>query len=283
MKVLVTGSAGLLGRDVLRQLEGRRGMECIGADKEDFDLLDASAVRSYIENAAPDAIVHCAGYTQVDKAESQPEVCAAVNGLGTVHLLRAAGAVGAKVVYISSAFVFPGTGEAPWQEDAAYGPVNVYGMSKVQGEDAVRSLTNHYFILRTGLLFGSHGPNFVRDLPELCREKSEIRLPADQFCSPSYTRDVARVIGDMIVTEKYGIYHVRNEGFFSMAELAKTVMKKSGLRGRVLPVPSEEIPAPAKRPLNARLASVRLEAAGFRPMPDAESALDRFLEEMKKN
>ena len=279
MKVLVTGYSGQLGWDTVRELEAR-GIECRGVSKQDFDLTDAQAVRDYVRAYRPTVIVHCAAYTGVDKAESQPEICAAVNGMGTVNMVRAALSVGAKLVFISTDYVFPGTGDQPYQIDDNYGPLNVYGMSKVQGEDAVRSLMTRYFILRTSWVFGKNGRNFVRTMLRLGAEKKEIRVVSDQIGSPTYTRDLARVICDMLPTEKYGIYHVRNEGFLSWYDFAKMIMDKAGLRCRVVPVPSSEYPTPAKRPLNSRLDGSRLAEAGFKPMPPVEDALSRYLEEI---
>ncbi len=280
MKVLVTGYAGQLGWDTVQQLQAR-GIECRGVDMQDFDLTDGQAVKDYVQAYHPTAIVHCAAYTNVDKAESQPEICAAVNGMGTVNLVRAALSVGAKVVFISSDYVFPGTGDQPWKIDDPYGPLNVYGMSKVQGEDAVRSLMTRYFILRTSWVFGKNGNNFVRTMLRLGSEKKEIRVVNDQIGSPTYTKDLARVICDMLPTEKYGIYHVRNEGFLSWCAFARMIMEKAGLPCRVVPVFSYEYPTPAKRPHNSRLDGSRLEEAGFDPMPSVGNALDRFLEEIR--
>ena len=280
MKVLVTGYAGQLGWDTVRLLEAR-GVECRGVDLQDFDLNDPPAVMEYVRNYRPTAVVHCAAYTNVDKAESEPELCAAVNGMGTMNVVRAALAVGAKMVFISTDYVFPGTGDQPWKVDDPYGPLNVYGMSKVQGEDAVRSLMTRFFILRTSWVFGKNGRNFVRTMLRLGAEKKEIRVVSDQVGSPTYTRDLARVICDMLPTEKYGIYHVRNEGFISWYEFAKMIMKKAGLPCRVLPVLSSEYPTAARRPLNSRLDGSALEEAGFAPMPSVEDALDRYLAELE--
>ena len=171
--------------------------------------------------------------------------------------------------------------DQPWQINDPYGPLNVYGMSKVQGEDAVRSLMTRYFILRTSWVFGKNGHNFVRTMLRLGTEKKEIRVVNDQIGSPTYTQDLARVICDMIITDKYGIYHVRNEGFLSWYDFAKMIMEKAGRPCRVIPVPSSEYPTPAKRPLNSRLDGSRLAEAGFEPMPTVEDALDRYLDEIR--
>ena len=281
MKVLVTGYAGQLGYEVVRLLESR-GIPCRGVDQAEFSVTDAGAVLDYVRQYAPDVIVHCAAYTQVDKAETEPEVCAAVNGMGTVYMVRAALSVGAKMVYISSDYVFPGTGDRPYETDDAYGPKNVYGVSKVQGEDAVRSLMTRYFIIRTSWLFGGNGSNFVRTMLRLGREKKELRVVSDQVGSPTYARDLARVICDMIPTEKYGIYHVRNEGFLSWADFAKMIMEKSGISCRIVPVSSAEYVTLARRPLNSRLSGKKLLDAGFGSMPSVEDALDRYLEELRE-
>ena len=280
MKVLVTGFGGQLGWDTVRLLE-ERGVECRGVDIEDFSLTDAAAVKAYVQEYRPDAVVHCAAYTNVDKAESEPEICAAVNGMGTMNVVRAALSVGAKLVFISTDYVFPGTGDRPWRVDDPYGPQNVYGMSKVQGEDAVRSLMTRYFILRTSWVFGKNGRNFVRTMLRLGAEKKEIRVVSDQIGSPTYTKDLARVICDLLPTEKYGIYHVHNEGYISWYDFARMIMEKAGLPCRVLPVPSSGYPTPAKRPLNSRLDASRLAEAGIAPMPSVEDALDRYLAEIR--
>ena len=282
MKVLVTGYAGQLGYEVVRLLESR-GVPCKGVDIADFSLTDAASVLEYVQQYAPDVIVHCAAYTNVDKAETEPEICAAVNGMGTLHMVRAALSVGAKLVYISTDYVFPGTGDQPYETDDAYGPKNVYGVSKVQGEDAVRSLMTRYFILRTSWVFGKNGKNFVRTMLRLGAEKKELRVVGDQVGSPTYARDLARVICDMIPTEKYGIYHVRNEGYISWADFARMIMEKSGLPCRIIPVPSSEYATLARRPLNSRLSGSKLRIAGFDPMPPVGDALDRYLAELRED
>ena len=276
MKVLVTGAAGQLGYDVLRWLRMRR-VECLGVDVDDFSLTDGAAVLQAVTEHNPDVIVHCAAWTNVDGAESQPEVCCAVNGVGTLNLVRAALNIDAALLYISTDYVFPGTGEAPWKVEDTPCPCNVYGLSKLQGEDAVRALMTRFFILRSSWIFGVHGRNFVRTMLRLGAEKSEVRVVDDQIGSPTYSWDLARVICDVIATEKYGIYHVRNEGFLSWADFADMIMRKAGLPCRVIPVPSSEYPTPARRPFNSRLDGSVLTARGFAPMPSVEDALNRYL------
>lgn len=280
MKVLVTGYNGQLGWDVIRLLE-QRGVPCRGVDIEDFDLTDGAAVRAYVEDYQPDVIVHCAAYTAVDKAESQPEVCAAVNGDGTMNMVRAALAVGAKLVYISTDYVFSGEGDEPWTEESPYNPRNVYGLSKLQGEMAVRAMMKRYFLLRTSWVFGLHGRNFVRTMIQLGRERPEVRVVDDQIGAPTYTADLARVICDLIPTEKYGIYHVTNEGYMSWAHFAELIMAGGNLPCRVVPVTTAEYAAPARRPLNSRLSREALRKAGIAPMPAVEDALGRYLRELE--
>ena len=279
MKVLVTGYEGQLGWDVVRTLEAR-GVPCRGVDVGDFDLRDGAAVKAFVQEYAPDVIVHCGAYTAVDKAESEPEICAAVNGDGTMNVVRAALSVGAKMVYISTDYVFSGEGETPWMEDAPYGPQNVYGLSKVQGEIAVRSLMKRYFLIRTSWVYGIHGRNFVRTMLKLGRERAEIRVVDDQIGAPTYSADLARVICDLIPTEKYGIYHVTNEGYMSWAHFAKLILAGQGLWCRIQPIPSSEYPTPARRPLNSRMSMARLKESGIQPMPSVENALGRYLQEL---
>ena len=279
--VLVTGYAGQLGWDVVHQLENR-GVPCKGVDVNDFDLTDGEAVLAAVRECRPDVIVHCAAYTAVDRAEKEPEKCAAVNGVGTMNLVRAAQEVRAKFVYISTDYVFPGTGETPWRENDEYGPQNVYGLTKMQGEIAVRGALKRFFILRTSWVFGAHGNNFVRTMLRLGAEKSELRVVNDQIGSPTYTQDLARVICDLIPTERYGIYHVRNEGFISWAQFARMIMEARGLPCAIVPVTTEEYGSATKRPLNSRLSAEALAEAGIEPMPTVQDALTRYLNELDR-
>ncbi len=281
MRVLVTGVNGQLGFDVIRRLQLRE-QECLGVDIQDFSLTDEAAVMAAVRNYNPDVIVHCAAYTGVDKAESQPEICCAVNGVGTLYLVRAALAINAALVYISTDYVFPGTGSEPWKIDDTPSPCNVYGLSKLQGEDAVRALMTRFFVVRSSWIYGIHGHNFVRTMLRLGAEKPELRVVDDQIGSPTYSWDLARVICDLISTERFGIYHVRNEGFLSWADFAAMIMDKAGLGCRIIPVPSSQYPTAARRPLNSRLDGSALTARGFAPMPPVEDALNRYLAELNE-
>ena len=275
MKILVTGSNGLPGNEVVRLLK-ERGIPCLGVDHPDFDPADAASVQRCVEDYMPDAILHCGGYTDADKAESLPERCAEVNGFGTLTVARAAVKAGAKMLYLSSAQVFSGTGEQPFAVSDPYGPKNVFGMSKVQGEDAVRSLMTRYYIVRSDWIYGAGRKDFIRPLLRAAQEKKALRVAEDQFGSPTWARDLARVLCDLIVTEKYGIWHARNEGFFSRAEFAELVMKKAGIDCRIIPERTSDLPGVPRRPLNCRLEAEL--PPEIDPMPSVEDALDRYLQ-----
>lgn len=280
MKVLVTGVAGQLGYDVMKRLAELR-IEAKGVDYQDFDLMDSEAVMDAVRAYAPDGIIHCAAYTAVDKAEQEPEKCAAVNGMGTLNMVRAALAVDAKLLLVSTDYVFNGEGDEPFEVNAPYNPKNVYGLSKVQGEEAVRSLMTRFFIVRTAWVFGLNGNNFVKTMLRLGKEKQELNVVADQFGSPTYSKDLARLLCSMIQTNKFGVYHATNEGFCSWAEFAAEIMHQGGLRCRVNPVTTSQYPTPAKRPANSRLSKVCLDAAGFDRLPPWQDALTRYLMELQ--
>jgi len=282
MKVLVTGVAGQLGYDVMKRL-AEMNIEAKGVDYQDFDLTDAEAVMNAVCSYAPDAIIHCAAYTAVDRAEQEPEKCAAVNGMGTLNLVRAALAVDAKLLYVSTDYVFNGEGDEPFEVNSPYGAKNVYGLTKAQGEEAIRSLMTRYFIVRTAWVFGLNGHNFVKTMLRLGAERSEVSVVADQFGSPTYTPDLARLLCDMIVSNKFGVYHATNEGFCSWAEFAAEIMRQGERKCRVNPVATSQYPTPAKRPANSRLSKACLDAAGFNRLPPWQDALARYLQELKAN
>lgn len=276
MKIMVTGATGMLGQDVMHALTEQRH-HCLGVSTADFDLRDGEAVRQAVLAFRPEAIVHCAAYTAVDRAESEPEVCTAVNGLGTLNVARAAVAVGAKLLYISTDYVFDGSGDTPREAKDRPQPLNVYGLSKLQGEEAVRGVTSRHFILRISWLFGHGGGSFVRTIRRLGQEKTEIRVVDDQIGSPTYAPDLARLIARMIVTDRYGTYHAANEGFCSFAEFARVILRADRSRCRVLPVTTAEYGSIARRPLNSRLSRRSLDDNGFPRLPAWEDALHRFL------
>lgn len=281
MKVLVTGVKGQLGYDVMKRLAALN-MEARGVDYTDCDLTDGEAVMKLVRGEAPDAIIHCAAYTAVDRAETEPEKCAAVNGMGTLNLVRAALAVDAKLVYVSTDYVFSGEGDTPFEPGDPYQPRNVYGLTKAQGEEAVRSLMTRYFIVRTAWVFGLNGNNFVKTMLRLGAERSEVSVVGDQIGSPTYTVDLARLLCDMVQTNRYGIYHATNEGFCSWATFAAEIMRQAGLRCTVRAVATSEYPTLARRPANSRLSKNCLDQAGFARLPRWEDALDRYLNELEQ-
>jgi dTDP-4-dehydrorhamnose reductase len=279
MKVLVTGVKGQLGHDVLRTLRSR-SMECLGADIEEFDITDAKAASDFIENYRPGAVVHCSAYTAVDKAEDDRERCMAVNVGGTRNIAAACSEIEAKIVYISTDYVFPGTGDSEYDVDDPTGPLNVYGKSKLDGELAVRELTHKHFIVRISWVFGKNGNNFVKTMLRLGKERSKVNVVCDQVGSPTYTADLAELLCDMVTTEKYGTYHATNEGFCSWAEFAQEIFRLAGYPARVNPIPASEYPTRAARPRNSRMSKKSLDDAGFRRLPPWQDALARYLKEI---
>ena len=278
MKVLVTGVKGQLGYDVVRELN-KRNIEAIGCDLGEFDLTNREQTIDYIVAAHPDAVVHCAAYTAVDKAEDDREVCYNVNVLGTRYVREAAEKIGAKLVYFSTDYVFDGEGETPWKPGDAPSPVNYYGETKYLGEKEVTEYPKS-FIFRISWVFGVNGKNFVRTMLRLGKEKNELTVVADQIGSPTYTYDLARLVVDAIITEKYGVYHATNEGYCSWFEFASCIMNEAGLNCKVKPVTSAEYPTRAKRPHNSRMDKSALIENGFSLLPPWQDALKRYLREI---
>ncbi|MBQ5825541.1 MAG: dTDP-4-dehydrorhamnose reductase [Clostridia bacterium] len=278
MKVLVTGFAGQLGYDVAQELAAR-GISCIAADKGEFDLTNTESVRGFVGACRPDVIVHCAAYTAVDKAEEDSAACYKVNVNGTQNLCSTAKEMQAKFVYISTDYVFDGEKSEPYEVDDVTGPQTVYGSTKLEGENRVRHTCPKHFIIRTAWVFGKNGNNFVKTMLRLGKERETLNVVCDQFGSPTYTKDLARLICDMIQTDKYGTYHATNEGFCSWADFAFEIMRKAGLSTKVVPISSSEYPAKAKRPMNSRLSKQKLVDNGFTPLPDWQDALERYIKE----
>lgn len=277
MKIMVTGANGLLGREVLGQLRDE-GLPCVGVGREDFDVTDADAVQAAVAREAPDAIIHCAAYTAVDKAETEPAECCKVNAMGSLHMARAALAAHARLCLISTDYVFGGDTEEPADVNSPCHPRGVYGLSKLQAEDAVRSIMTRCYIVRTSWLFGQ-GDCFPRTMLRLGRENAAVRVVCDQFGSPTYAPDLARFLCELIRTDRYGIYHATNEGFCSRAEFAEEIFRAAGLSTAVVPVPSSAFPTLARRPANGRLSKASLDRSGFRRFPPWQDALARWLGE----
>lgn len=279
MRVLVTGINGQLGYEVLKCLQ-ERGIFGIGAGRAEFELTDKIQMEEFLRKTQPDAVIHCAGYTNVNRAELEPELCRAVNVQGTKNLAEACKRIGAKMLYISTEYVFPGEGEAYYGTEDKTRPLNVYGKSKRDGELAVQECLEQYFIVRISWGFGRNGNNFVKTMLSLGREKEEIRVVCDQIGSPTYMADVALLLCDMIATEKYGVYHATNEGVCSFAEFAQEIMRQAGLPAKIVPIMSKEYPSPAVRPKNSRLSKASLDRAGFGRLPEWRDALMRYLAEI---
>ena len=280
MKILVTGITGQLGFDVMRVLENR-GIACKGVTRGELPLTEREAVMHCIAEYKPDVVVHCAAYTAVDRAEDEPELCAAVNAAGTRFVAEACAAVDAALIYISTDYVFDGEGTDFYEPDAPKAPQNVYGRTKLEGELAVQELLEKYFIVRISWVFGIHGSNFIRTMLRLAESHETLRVVADQYGSPTYTRDLSVLLADMAQSRHYGVYHATNEGVCSWAELAAEVFRQAEMPVKVIPVSSAEYPVKAKRPHNSRMSKQSLDPAGFSRLPAWQDAVSRYLQELR--
>ncbi len=283
MKVLVTGVKGQLGFDVVNNLT-ERGMEAVGVDIEEMDITDAASVDKVIRETAPDAVIHCAAYTAVDAAEDNAEVCQKVNAEGTRNIAQVCKDLNIKMMYISTDYVFDGQGETPWEPDCkAYKPLSVYGRTKLEGELAVAELVEKYFIVRIAWVFGKNGNNFIKTMLRLGETHDTLRVVCDQIGTPTYTFDLARLLVDMILTEKYGYYHATNEGgYISWYDFACAIFKEAGMDVNVIPVTTEEYGvSKAARPFNSRLEKQKLEEKGFERLPSWQDALSRYINVLK--
>lgn len=279
MKVLVTGVKGQLGYDVMNELK-KRGIEGIGVDVDEMDITDASACKKVIKEICPDAVIHCAAYTAVDAAEDNEELCRKVNADGTRNIAEVCRELDCKMMYISTDYVFDGKGTRPWEPDDNRTPLNVYGQTKYEGEMAVEELLEKFFIVRIAWVFGVNGKNFIRTMIRLGKERGAVSVVDDQVGSPTYTYDLARLLVDMIVTEKYGRYHATNEGLCSWYEFACEIFRQAGMdEVQVTAVDSSTFAAKAARPSNSRMSKDKLEANGFERLPSWQDALGRFLDE----
>lgn len=280
MKVLVTGVKGQLGYDVVNELK-KRGHEAVGVDIEEMDITDEESVNRVIREAAPDAVIHCAAYTAVDAAEDNVDLCRAVNATGTGNIARVCKALDIRMMYISTDYVFNGQGTRPWEPDDQREPLNIYGQTKYEGELEVEENLNKYFIVRIAWVFGVNGKNFIKTMLNLGKTRDKLSVVADQIGSPTYTFDLARLLVDMIETEKYGRYHATNEGLCSWYEFACEIFKQAGMNVTVEPVTSDQFPVKAKRPMNSRISKDKLLENGFQPLPSWQDALRRYLTEIE--
>lgn len=281
MKILVTGVKGQLGYDVVNELK-ERGIETVGVDIEEMDITDAVSVEQVIRSAAPDAVIHCAAFTAVDAAEEKEELCRRVNVEGPRNIAKVCRALDIKMIQISTDYVFEGTGEHPWEPEDECRPKSVYGRTKYEGELAVKEQLDKYFIVRIAWVFGINGKNFVKTMLNLAKSHDTLTVVNDQFGSPTYTYDLAKLLADMVVTEKYGIYHATNEGSCSWYEFACAIFKEAGVEVKVIPVTSEEYGAKANRPANSRMSKEKLTENGFQRLPEWKDALRRYVQELRK-
>ena len=280
MRVLVTGAAGQLGHDVMDELI-KRNHEAVGVDVQEMDITDAEKVRQVITEADVDAVIHCAAYTAVDAAEDNVELCRKINAEGTKNVAKVCRDLNLKMMYISTDYVFDGQGERPWEPDDERHPLNVYGQTKYEGEIAIEESLDKYFIVRIAWVFGVNGKNFIKTMLNLAKTHDRLTVVNDQTGSPTYTYDLARLLVDMIETEKYGRYHATNEGLCTWYEFACEIFKQAGIEIEVAPVSSEEYPAKAKRPQNSRMSKEKLEENGFERLPSWQDALNRYLREIE--
>jgi dTDP-4-dehydrorhamnose reductase len=286
MKVLVTGVKGQLGHDVFNELCAR-GYEAVGVDVEEMDITDAQSVDKMLSSVRPDAVIHCAAWTAVDAAEESENIekVSLVNVQGTKNIAKACRAIGSKMMYISTDYVFDGQGTEPWEADCKeYAPLSVYGRTKLEGELAVAEALDAYFIVRIAWVFGINGKNFVKTMLALSEKYESLRVVDDQIGTPTYTFDLARLLVDMIETDKYGYYHATNEGgYISWADFAKEIFRQAKKTTAVIPVTTAEYGlSKARRPFNSRLDKSKLIEKGFAPLPDWKDALARYLFELEK-
>ena len=290
MRILITGAHGQLGNDVLIEAL-RRGWDAAGVDIADFDLTERAATLAALEAAAPDCVIHCAAYTAVDRAEAEPEQARAVNELGTGYVAEYCGAHGVWMIYVSTDYVFDGSGDQPRETDEQPNPLNVYGATKLAGERMVLTLSGKYMIVRTSWVFGNHGGNFVKTMLRLAAQPvgaaskppepqtlpPEIKIVNDQIGAPTYTAHLARLLCDMAARPVPGLYHASNSGECSWAAFAAKIFELSGINCNVIPIPSSAYPQAARRPNNSRLSPKALIEAGYEPLPPWGSALAEML------
>lgn len=276
MKVLVTGANGQLGYDIIEEFK-LRNIECYAAIRSDFDLCDFITTEKFIVTYRPDVIIHCAAYTAVDKAEDEKELCRAVNAGGTESIARICKKIDAKMLYISTDYVFDGTKDGYYEVDDTPNPINVYGKTKLEGEQAVQKILEKYFIVRISWVFSEHENNFVKSMLRFGKDRKEINVVSDQFGSPTYTKDLAKLLIDMIKTDKYGIYHATNEGECSWAEFAEEIFRLAEIAVKVNHIKTSEYPAKAKRPKNSRLSKRELIIHKFDSLRSWQDALKEVL------
>ena len=282
MKVLVTGVNGQLGYELVKELNNKGYTDILAVDKDEMDITNKDMVNNVIKNYHPDVIFHCAAWTAVDKAEDEKEACYNVNVNGTKYISEAAKEIDAKLIYISTDYVFDGTKEGLYEIDDEVNPKSVYGETKYEGEQLVRQNNLKHFIVRISWVFGINGNNFIKTMLKLAETRNELTVVADQFGSPTYTVDLAKLLVEMSETEKYGTYHANNEGYCNWAEFAEYIFKVNNKEVNVKHITSEEYPQKAYRPRNSKLSKQSLDDNGFNRLPSWENAVERYSKELKK-
>ena len=274
--ILVTGSTGQLGSDVVKELL-KRGYSTLSPNRSEFNLCSEDSIRNYILNSNCEAIVHCAAYTQVDKAEDEKDLCIKINATATKHIVKCAKILDIPMIYISTDYVFDGTKDGEYTENDETNPINIYGESKLAGEKYVQEILDKYYIVRTSWVFNINGKNFIETMLRLSKANNQLSIVNDQIGSPTYTKDLSRLLVDMLETSKYGLYHATNEGYCSWYEFADTIFKLANINIDIKAINSNEYASSAKRPLNSKLSKDKLIEYGFKPLPHWEDALKDYL------
>lgn len=274
--ILVTGSTGQLGSDVVKELL-KRGYSNLSPNRSEFNLCSEDSIRNYILNSNCEAIVHCAAYTQVDKAEDEKDLCIKINTTATKHIVKCAKILDIPMIYISTDYVFDGTKDGEYTENDETNPINIYGESKLAGEKYVQEILDKYYIVRTSWVFNINGKNFIETMLRLSKANNQLSIVNDQIGSPTYTKDLSRLLVDMLETSKYGLYHATNEGYCSWYEFADTIFKLANINIDIKAINSNEYASRAKRPLNSKLSKDKLIEYGFKPLPHWEDALKDYL------
>jgi len=282
MKVVVTGAKGQLGTDVVHLLADR-GYEVYGYGREELDITNFDQVKQVITEIRPDVVIHAAAYTKVDLAESESDQAFLINAYGTRNVAVVSEAVGAKLVYISTDYVFDGTATTPYNEFAPTNPLSIYGKSKLAGEQFVRDLHSKFFIVRTSWVYGKHGNNFVKTMLKLAQERDELMVVHDQVGCPTYTVDLSNCILELIQTEKYGVYHVSNSGHCSWYEFAKAIFEEARIEVKVNPCTTKDFPRPAPRPAYSVFDHMSLRLNGFNDIRHWRKALNEFIYQVDFN
>ena len=274
--ILVTGSTGQLGSDVVKELL-KRGYSTLSPNRSEFNLCSEDSIRNYILNSNCEAIVHCAAYTQVDKAEDEKDLCIKITATATKHIVKCAKILDIPMIYISTDYVFDGTKDGEYTENDETNPINIYGESKLAGEKYVQEILDKYYIVRTSWVFNINGKNFIETMLRLSKANNQLSIVNDQIGSPTYTKDLSRLLVDMLETSKYGLYHATNEGYCSWYEFANTIFKLANINIDIKAINSNEYASRAKRPLNSKLSKDKLIEYGFKPLPHWEDALKDYL------